>query len=456
MGSHDTIVALATPQGTGALAIIRVSGSDSHHITGKTISEKEKFFHAAPGTIRRYTLVDSSAESIDAITAIRYDQPQSFTGEDMVEIFCHGGEIVVTRVLEALIDAGSRYAEKGEFTRRAFVHGKTDLIRAEAIHQLVMSKTIQQQKSAIATYMQDTRGHISSWHSQITEILVAVETSIEFGDEDANIRKETNSLILDRLAKINKEIGTQLQRRALLSNIEQGVFVAIAGPANAGKSSILNLVVGYERSIVDAEAGTTRDYVSEIKMVDSVPVTLIDTAGLKNGASGVERIGIARSNELIKDAHLCVWVTAADEKVSDLEKRLPELQMRKVLGIVNKIDRSDGIEKMEMFDSFSIPHLETTALLKENRETVENFIVSGIREIVKEIRYDCVIGTKRQEKLVQRIIAILNSIDIEELPAEEIIAEQCREILGILDEYTGKTTSEEIINTIFNEFCIGK
>ncbi len=456
MEVNDTIVAIATPPGTGALAIIRVSGERALTLIKKRVKEEEKFEKVPPQKIGLYRFIDTKADYIiDEITAIKYHSPRSFTGEDMVEIICHGGSVVPERILESLIDDGARYAGRGEFSRRAFCNGKTSLAKAESINQIVNSKNIIQHKSAIQSYLGGYQSFIREWKTDIEDILVEIESSIEFGEDDDIATRDSTSIVDKKIGNIKERVLSELEKRRIIKETESGVHIAIVGPVNAGKSSLLNLIVGYERSIVDTEAGTTRDFISEERIIDTIPVTLIDTAGLKKSAKGVEKRGIERSKEFIKSSAIDMWVTAADEEVKSEEKEIERMHTRKILGIINKIDLSEGKIKEKMFSGLHIPYIKISAIDNGDRKKVEQFIHREVEEIYKGIQHDCIISNKRQEKIIEEVLMEIGKIE-RCGKEEEIKAEYCRNILRKFEEFVGKSTTEEVLDKIFSEFCIGK
>lgn len=457
METGDTIVALATPPGIGALALIRVSGQDAIAMVKKKLDEKEKFEKTPANEIRLYRYIDSDTkEVIDEITAVKYYAPRSFTGENMVEIICHGGKVVFERILESLVDEGARYAVKGEFTRRAFCNGKTNLAKAESINQIVLSRSAIQQKSAISSYLGGYQALISAWKEQIEEILMDVESEIEIGEDDDIFERDSSIIIRQKVKDLKRDIHAELDKRKAIREIEGGFYIAIVGPINAGKSSLFNLIMGFDRSIVDREGGTTRDFISEDRRIGNALVKFIDTAGLRETVQRVEKKGVEISGEFIKSSKVLIWVSAADEGIKPEELRIEVSSGQKLLGIINKIDLGDGIEKERMFRERSIPLIKISAINRNEREKVEKFIVQELEVLLNGVSYNCVIDNKRQEKIVEGIYNELDKIENRPRGEEEIMAEHCRNILKKLEEFVGKVTTEEILDKIFDEFCIGK
>ncbi len=457
MSEFDTITALATPPGTGALAIIRISGPEAFNETTSFLKEKELFNNAKANTIHLYTFLEKEkSDIIDEITAIKYRAPRSFTGEDMVEIICHGGAVTVERILASLVSGSIRYAQKGEFTKRAFCNGKTSITKAEAINQLISSKTRAQQKCAIQNYIGGYEQKIILWKELVENILIELESAIEFNHEDDLANRDSRKKVIEKIANLTDKIDEELEKRNKIEDIEKGLDIAIVGPRNAGKSTLFNLLLGYNRSIVDSNKGTTRDFVSEMKRVVGVPIRFIDTAGIANVENGVEQQGIEKSVALLKNSAVSVWITAADEDFKSQEKVLIEEGGNKVVGILNKIDLSENKEKEQFFKDKGLSFLRTSAQKSNERDRVEKFILRQAQENINSVSYDCVIGSTRQRKIFEQIKNELQAIGQEQDLKEEIIAFHCREILNKLQEFIGKQTTEGVLNKIFDEFCVGK
>jgi tRNA modification GTPase len=402
MDTDDTIVALSTSQGSAALAVIRVSGPDAISTIKEKVDRKEKFDNLPPNVIALFKIRErDTKEVIDEVTIVKYISPNSYTGENMVEIICHGGTVIVERILESLIDEGLRYAKKGEFTKRAFCNGKADIIKAESINQMIKSTSVIQQKNAIQSYIGGYESRISGWKRQVEDILVEVESEIEFNDDDDIAGRESKGIIKERVEIFKKSILSELKKRDTIKEVEKGISVVIVGPRNAGKSSLFNLILGFERSIVDVKKGTTRDFVSEERRISSVPVTFIDTAGLAETEKSIEKEGVQRTKDLIKKGNIIVWVTAADEEIKNVEREIKVEKNQKILGVINKIDLSDGIKKENMFKNYSVLNIKISATDKNERGKAEKFIVDQIAEMLRSVQYDCIISNKRQERIIE-------------------------------------------------------
>lgn len=456
MYNQDTIVALATPRENGALGIIRVSGSNAITCIKSRIKQSEKFQSAQKNKIHLYTIFgEENNEIIDEITAIKYYAPNSYTGEDMVEIICHGGKIIIDRILETILNSGARYAERGEFTRRAFYNGKTNLSKAESMNLLVKSNTIIQQKRAINCYVGGCEYKLAIWKEKIEEIIRDIEADIEFSNENDIKERDIKKIIREKTNAIKREMEEELKKSEILKELENGITIALIGPTNAGKSSLMNMIVGYERSIVDELHGTTRDFVSEKKRIGDIIVTFVDTAGLRDNAKQIEIKGIERSKSFLNTSNIIMWITEAGEKIKKEELKIIEKKRQRVLGVINKIDINIGKEKEELFKTLKIPYIKISAINKEFYKEVEDLITKELKEMYCGIEYDTIITSKRQEEILKAIKKELKEIE-DKNDEPECIAEHLKEIMKRFEEFIGKRTTDEMIERIFDEFCIGK
>jgi tRNA modification GTPase len=457
MEKTSTITALSTPQGTSALAVIRVSGKDTFSIIAKCIEEKEKFLKDLPRHLGIYKIC-SSTTPIDRVTIVKYCNPSSYTGEDMVEILCHGSMVIAEKIIETLISAGAVYAVAGEFTKRAFLNGKIDLVTAESIGQIISSKSTQAYINARKNYFGAYKPMLLHWKTDIEAILCEIETIIEFGEEDDIKVKNRQATITDRIRTVRKEIESELKNREIIESVEKGIKIAIVGAPNAGKSSLFNLIIGYERAIVHNEAGTTRDAVSESVKWQGMDIKFIDSAGIRNNPDPVEKMGVERSLSIIEEAEFVILVTEAGlttvkEEQDIIEKRLPD---KGIIGIINKVDLADGEEKKRLFEGKNIPYMLCSAVQPEQRDGVVDFITKKLTTLKAGIEHGSIVCTLRQKKILEKTSVLLIEAESIQENQEEIVAVWLREALDALEEFAGKSTSEELMNSIFSQFCIGK
>lgn len=448
--SKSTITAIATPEGRGALAVIRISGYEAHDIFYKCIKEKEKFKKSKEKCIELYTFLNDQ-EIIDEITAIRYKSPKSFTGEDMIEIIAHGGKITVNEIIHTLIKNGCTIAQRGEFTRRAFNNGKMDLLKAESIQSIIDSNSLIQNKNALNVYYGSGVKKVGKLKNSLVEILRDIESEIEFAEEDDIKNKDNQNIIIKKLIE---ELEKEQRKRKKIREIEKGIKVVIAGPPNAGKSTLYNKILGYDRSIVHEKAGTTRDIITEKVSIKKANVTIIDSAGIRITNDEIEKEGINRSESAIEESSVIVWVTSANEAIKNEEnKKIDILKNKNTLFIVNKSDTEITI-KEEALKNKDVDFM-VTSFKKNNAEDVEAEIIKRIENITNEIEINELIINERQELIIGNIRKALVSA-MSSWNQKEIASIYINEALKEVENLTGKVGSEEIINSIFDKFCIGK
>ncbi len=453
----ETIVALASASGTGALSIIRASGFSCFDIVRKVIEQKKRFESAAYKEIALYRIVKKGGNIIDEVTAIKYQKPQSYTGEDMVEIFCHGGTIISEMILEELIEAGARYAEGGEFTRRAFCNNKMNAIRAEAIRELITSKSKESHKAVINAYTGKSSEKLQQWRECIEESLMKLEAIIEFGDESDDVeQQEIQRDIKKSIKSVVNEIAKELQKREIIEQLEEEISIAIVGPPNAGKSSLLNELVGYARAIVHKKSGTTRDIISERIRIEKCSARLMDTAGLCEGEEYVEKEGVKKAWECLKSAQIVIWVTAATDSLKKEEEVLMKTKEKKrIIAFLNKTDLAENREKEALFKKQDIQWIKGS-ILNGDGETILLAIAQKVQELYPEGSREAVIISKRQKALMKETEELLSPIAKGEIVEEEICSQRCRDALKALGEFCGEINSETLLDRIFENFCIGK
>ncbi len=455
MYNTDTIIAVATPKGAGALAILRISGSRAFELFGSMIAEREKFESAKPFTVKLYTILSTNGEEVlDEVTATSYVTPRSFTGENMVEITAHGGAVIVERLISRAIEAGMRYAGRGEFTRRAFLNGKVDLKKAESIHRIIHAESVVAHKNAVKHYLGEDRRFFDATRKDLQQLLVALETEIEFSEtDDIGAEELFTEKISDLLSRVKKMLHKELIKKEHLKELDKGVAVSLVGRANAGKSSMLNMVLGYDRAIINSRAGTTRDLISETKLMHDIKVRFVDTAGLNETEDEIEQEGIRRTCSAIEESEIVCWVVAADEPFP--KDDLPTVQKSgQLIGVINKRDLADGDEAKAFFEEEGISFVELSALNKEGEEAFLTKVEAVVAQKFSDIDYETAIGSDREEGIIRAIINEIEEIDLN-YPIE-MTAESIRSLVTYFEEIYGKSSPDDILNQVFDEFCIGK
>ncbi|MBP7400690.1 MAG: tRNA uridine-5-carboxymethylaminomethyl(34) synthesis GTPase MnmE [Chitinophagales bacterium] len=455
MLTEDTIAALSTAPGVGAIAVLRLSGNEALHIANSIFSGTD--LTKADSHTLHFGIIKSGDEKIDEVVIGIFKSPKSYTGEDVVEISCHGSIYITQRILQLLVSNGARLAKAGEFTMRAFLHGKMDLSQAEAVADLIASET----KASHQLALQQMRGGYSETLKNLRYKLIEfgslIELELDFSEEDVEFADRSH---LVKLTEKIKEVIDQLILSFQLGNvIKLGVNTVIAGRPNAGKSTLLNALLNEERALVSEIAGTTRDTIEEELNIHGINFRMIDTAGIRESTDIIEKMGVEKTMEKIKTSTLLIYLfdvnTMTPEEVKNDLNALIETG-DKLLLVANKIDKLDAGYKFSMFNAIKpdcyISSLEHTNLdeLKEmmykkviqNNSYTESAIVSNIRHLEAL--------QKAKEALQEIINAVENKV------SGEFTALHIRSALNYIGEITGEVTHEDMLDFIFSKFCIGK
>ena len=463
MNLLDTIAAISTPFGKGGIAVIRISGADAISVAErvfmpmnrKPLSSIESN-RAVYGTI--YSSKDGESVAIDDGIAVVFRAPASFTGEDTVEISCHGGMLLTQRVLESALVAGARLATAGEFTRRAFINGKMTLTSAEALGELLSASTDEQISLARSGLKGKLSGEISRIYNSLCDVLAAIYARIDYPDEDlADIsREEMLEIANQNLADLKRLAATYTTGHA----VGEGVATVILGRTNAGKSTLYNLIVGRDAAIVTDIEGTTRDILTESAKLGKVTLRLSDTAGLRETGDKVESIGIERARREAESAELVLAVfdgsRVPDREDEEFCKYLSELGGKKI-AIINKSDKGTTEEMRALTDAFdfSIPFsAENGAGFDTLVSTVEKIYIDSSLDVGQS----AIIANARQNAALLSAISTLDeAIGAvgNDLPLE-VCCVEVENALACLGELDGRTVSEDIISKIFANFCVGK
>ena len=450
---NDTIAAISTALGVGAISIVRMSGKDSISVANAIFSGKD-LEKVATHTIN-YGFIKDNDEVIDEVLVSVMKAPHTYTTEDIVEINCHGGITTTNKVLETLLKHGARLAEPGEFTKRAFLNGRIDLTKSEAVMDLLESKTESARKLAINSLQGKTALLVDNFRDKIKQLISSIEVNIDY-PEYYDIEVVTLEKIKEETASMKQELETIIKESENSKIIKNGIDTLIIGRPNVGKSSILNKFLDEEKAIVTDIAGTTRDIVEGQVILDNIVLNIIDTAGIRQTEDKVEKIGVEKSLSLIDKADLIIVVLNSNEKLTLEDKELLEKTKNKnTIVVLNKNDLERNIE---------LDKLEDYTLVSTNTNDLEG--IDTLKDKIKEMFNLEQISTKDYNYLtnVRQISLAKNAyqklIDIEKglkenLPVDmiEIDLRDCFDLLG---EITGKTYSDEIIDNLFERFCVGK
>jgi tRNA modification GTPase len=459
----QTIAALSTPPGESGMAVIRMSGGNAFDVLSAAYRSKGGERRSAGWEHRRLyhgVLVDERDEAADEIMCAVMCGPDSYTGEDTVEITCHGGMLIVNKILDILYRLGARAAEAGEFTKRAFMNGKMDLIQAEAVCDLIHAKSELQRKVAHEQLSGNLSAQIRRLADEALTLLGEVEVNIDFIEEDIQ------TLNADTAVKILKNqrqtLATLLKSGPLGKPFREGYNLVISGPVNAGKSSLFNRIVGQDRAIVTEIPGTTRDVLREPLVIGGLVFILHDTAGLgADTADQIETIGRGKAERAAGSADLNVFVLDAAEEMTDAEEnRIERLDPNRSIVVLNKMDLPTVLSANYL--STKYPHLRVKDLSAKTGHGIEALK----DEIIDVIGRETISWIARERIVLNaRLVALLETADqklailLDQLPANaplEILAVEFRELLGCYEEATGKKYSDNLLDNIFSRFCIGK
>ena len=442
----ETIAAISTPAGEGAIALVRVSGNEAIAVADRIFrgSETPSQFPSHTQCLGEITEGD---RSIDQVLLSVHRAPATYTGEDLVEISCHGGILVTARVLEACLRAGARAAQPGEFTERAFLNGKMDLTQAEAVIDLIRAQTELALRSAHEQLEGRLGCEIKTIRGQLIELLAHIEAAVDFPEE--GIAPDEGAKLRGRLDLIQQKMGGLLATAEEGRILREGVRAVIYGPTNAGKSSLLNRLLGYDRSIVSKQPGTTRDTIEEVINLRGIPIRLLDTAGLRDSADEIEREGIARTEKSLAGADLLLQVLDRSEPRPDSFDHSPPDRIRIVL-----LNKSDLPEHPDWRD---VDALRICCLSENGLNGLEDAIVDRISGQHLRPESGVAINTRHRDCLRRGLESCeLAGATMANGLAPEYIAVDLRAALRALDEITGEANAEEIRDSIFAQFCIGK
>jgi tRNA modification GTPase len=454
---EDTIAAIATPLGEGGLAVIRLSGPAALAVADQCfvpVGKSSLKPSASPSHTIQYGRIEREGQAIDEVLVAVLRAPRTFTREDVVEITCHGGLLPAKLVLDSLLENGARLATPGEFTRRAFLNGRIDLAQAEAVADLIHSRT----ELALAAAHEQLAGKLSQrihqLRDELMKTLAHIEAHIDFPDED--IAPETKDQLVGRLeggvAFMDELLRTANEGQIL----RRGIRAAIIGRPNAGKSSLLNQLLGHNRAIVSPIPGTTRDTIEETANIRGLPVVFVDTAGLREGGDEIEAEGVRRSRQSLDRAELILHVVDASEPVGAGDPFcLPELEGRKRLLVLNKTDLP---RRVKLSDQEAGAAVEVSCATGHGLETLKDKIKECVwsGEIKAEM-LQVMINSRHQEALKRARVATVRTVEaLQSGLSLELAALDLRIAVNAVGEIVGKTSTEDLLDSIFSQFCIGK
>jgi tRNA modification GTPase len=455
----DTICALSTPAGRSGLAVVRMSGERSCEYFSRIFLSKKKYdvFPARRAMLGR--IVDPGDGSIiDEAVATCFPSPNSYTGEDMIEISLHGNPVLIAELLHRLCCFGARIAEPGEFTMRAFLHGRMDLTQAEAVRDLIESTTKLQAQTAARQQSGSISLELKPAKERLIEIIVNLESAVEFVEEDLELK--SREAVVEQLSGLQKELGKWIESYRQGKIVRDGFGMAVVGRPNVGKSSVFNALLAQDRSIVTEAPGTTRDLVSEYASIDGIPVRLTDTAGIRKSDDSIERLGMERSRQAIADSDVVLLVVDASLPQSNEDADLRSgLELRTCIVVMNKSDLAARwtFEEMQQFAGklrLVIVSAKAGSGIEQLRSAILDEImgtaVSGQDGIIVTNLRHCLCLENARENLERAAAALIKGM------SEEFALTDLHSALKELGEITGETHVEDVLEQIFANFCIGK
>ena len=450
---QDTIVAISTKLGVGAISIIRVSGDNSISLVNKVFRGKD-LTKVESHTIN-YGFINNGKEDIDEVLVTVMRSPKTFTREDVVEINCHGGIATTLSIFELLIEKGGRKAERGEFTKRAFLNGRIDLTEAEAVMDLIDSKTDNSRKLALSSLEGSLKKYINSFRDKLKHVIANIEVNIDY-PEYYDIEEVTKKELKEVINDLEKDLQNLVKKSEERQIIKNGIKTIIIGRPNVGKSSILNRFLKEDKAIVTDIEGTTRDIVEGSITFDGIELSLIDTAGIRDTDNLAEKIGVEKSLSLIDNANLIIVVLNASEELTENDKFiLDKVKDKNPIIVLNKNDLPKKIDT----DKLDFKHIVST-----NTNTLDG--IEPLKEEIKsmfklsEIKEDdyTYLANERQLTLAKKALKSLGDakVSLENNEPVDIIEIDLKEVFDILGSITGESYSDELLDEFFANFCVGK
>lgn len=496
MKEFDTIVAISTPIGIGGLGIVRLSGEKSLHIAEKIFFPKNK--SKIVSQLKTYTLhlgyiKDDNGNIIDEVLLTIMRAPHSYTCEDVVEFSCHGGPVVLTQVLELCLNNGARLAEPGEFTKRAFLNGRIDLSQAEAVADLISSKSSLQSKIFASNLLGKTKENIQKIVEKLKLIIAEIEVSIDYPEENDVLKNVNYEKTKKQIECVYLDIKNAIDNSQKILPIISGINVAIVGKVNVGKSSLLNVLLNHERAIVSDIPGTTRDTISEVVNINNIPIRIVDTAGIRDHSQNIiEEIGIKRTYNAIKEADIIIFLFDATQIIDKNDEIVAEtiassdFEKKKIVVLaVNKIDQEikifndektfwNIIKKLKE-KTILCPNIDENKDLKQQIQLISCKTQVGIKELEQKIVDSQNIGSieknlfhqetettffvsnLRQIELLKNSLKEIQEVFNKDFVKEiEIVVEHLKNATKELNKIIGDDLTEDVLDIIFSRFCVGK
>jgi tRNA modification GTPase len=466
MDKSDTICAIATPAGHGAIAIIRVSGPNAITIGDKIFvaGQKKKALASQKGATTHFGLLKDEDEVIDEVVISLNKKPYSYTGEDSIEISCHGSMYIQQRILQLLIKNGAKLAAPGEFTQRAFMNGKMDLSQAEAVADLIASSSAASHKIAINQIRGGFSSELNQLRDRLIEFISLIELELDFSEEDVEFADRNR--LQELLNTIKAKVDGLIKSFKLGNVIKNGVPVAIIGEPNVGKSTLLNALFNEEKAIVSEIAGTTRDAIEDVLNIGGVLFRFVDTAGLRKTDDKIESLGIKKTAQKIQQANLIILMVAAANNWKDISNQIKytiddfNIDNKQLIVLINKIDKI--AMKDADIDNLKDDFPETNFVLasakhKTNIEELTS-ILKKTYDVQSISETDVIVSNTRHYEALQQAFEALERVEqgLQNGITGDFLAMDIRQVLHYIGEITGTISTDEILGNIFSSFCIGK
>ena len=465
MNTNKTIAAISTAPGTGGIAVIRISGIDAIAIVNNIFIPRKKNCQLSSqeaNTVSFGSITQSNGEVIDDVLLTVFRAPHSFTGEDTIEIACHGSIYIQQQILKILLEQGCELAQAGEFSQRAFLNGKMDLSQAEAVADLIASTSATSHRMALSQMRGNFSNELSNLREKLLQFVSLIELELDFNEEDVEFadRKELRELALNIELKISK-----LANSFNLGNVlKNGISVALVGETNVGKSTLLNVLLNEEKAIVSDIHGTTRDVIEDTVNINGVTFRFIDTAGIRDTKDKIENLGIERTYQKIEQASIILWLidsTQISEHIEWLTERIAKrAEGKKIILVFNKIDRISKEEHTvleELFLRFAAERVYISAKERINTELLEKALIKAAQLPELQANDVVVSNIRHYEALRRAQTSILRVVEgLDNNISHDFLSQDIRECMHFLGEITGAISNDEILGNIFGKFCIGK
>ncbi len=456
---ESTIAAISTPPGEGGVAVIRISGGESHSIARKIFVPMRNSGFSERKLCFGKIIDPETGSTVDEVLCVVMNSPDTYTGEDVVEIHSHGGHVVPRKILEILIGFGAALAAPGEFSQRAFLNGKMDLAQAEAVSDIISAQTEQSLRYAEAQLEGALSGKVNELKDKILDVLAEIEANLDFPEED--IDPVAKNRLKEASGSVEKELSALIDSYDTGRMFRDGVTMVILGKPNVGKSSILNCLLETQRAIVSPIAGTTRDFIEEKINVGGIPLVITDTAGIRDTEDRVERLGVELSLKKAEESEFVLVVLDQSTELDALDRKiLKTVARKKHLVAINKMDLEEKLEKSKLRRILGEKKpIKTSALAKEGIERLrqamfETLAGSPRSSDASELVLTNLRHKKSMEKARSQLHIFLELLERNEYP--EILSIELRNSMNSLGEITGEVTTEDLLGRIFSRFCIGK